>query len=68
MSATLTFRTEVRSYEWLTTVLTVMHREFDEKAGSAVWRVYARIPRPYHVDRRASQKNTGAGLFARGVA
>ncbi len=40
VSAALTFRTEVASYDWLTTVLAVMHGEFDETAGRATWRVY----------------------------
>jgi hypothetical protein len=40
VSATLTFRTHVASYAWLTKVLAVMHGDFDEKAGRAVWKVF----------------------------
>jgi len=39
VSATLTFRTQDASYDWLTKMLAVMHGEFDEKAGRAVWNV-----------------------------
>jgi len=39
VSATLTFRTQEVSYHWLTKVLAVMHGEFDEKSGRAVWNV-----------------------------
>ena len=39
VSATLTFRTQAESYDWLTKVLAVMHGEFDEKSGRAVWNV-----------------------------
>ena len=44
VSATLTFRTQVTSYDWLTKVLAVMHGEFDEKDGRAIWNVL--IPKP----------------------
>jgi len=40
VSATLTFRTQVTSYDWLTKVLAVMHGEFDEKDGRAIWNVF----------------------------
>lgn len=40
MSVILTFATDSRTYEWLTHVLAVMEGDFDEKAGSALWRVY----------------------------
>lgn len=40
VSATLTFATDSSVYEWLTTLLAVMEGDFDDKAGSAIWRVY----------------------------
>ena len=41
--ATLTFPTNAVHYEWLTDVLAVMEGDFDERAGCAIWHVYAQI-------------------------
>ena len=41
VSASLTFATDSGKYAWLTNVLAVMEGDFDERAGRAVWRVYA---------------------------
>ena len=41
LSATLTFSTNAVHYEWLTDVLAVMEGDFDERAGCAIWHVYA---------------------------
>lgn len=41
LSATLTFATDAAEYEWLTNILAVMEGDFDEKAGRAIWHVYA---------------------------
>lgn len=42
-SLTLVFGTEDPRYAWLTKTMGIMEGEFDEKKGSAVWRVYVPV-------------------------
>ncbi|MCA1652497.1 MAG: hypothetical protein LC753_20270 [Acidobacteria bacterium] len=42
LSATLTFSTDAAEYTWLMNVLAIMEGDFDEKAGRAIWHVYAK--------------------------
>jgi hypothetical protein len=40
VSMTVAFRTDDARYAWLNTLLGVMEGDFNEKSGSAAWRVY----------------------------
>lgn len=41
LSTTLAFQADAPQYDWLTKILAVMEGDLDEKAGRAVWRVFA---------------------------